>query len=112
MRRGLPRNIRHDCVSLSVFAQAEADDFNIYSDVTPDKWYYEDIKYVHEKGIMNGVGDGKFAPNSTLTFRQFYTILYRAAGSPEALDYIAEHGITYESVLADMERARLSAKGK
>ena len=30
----------------------------------------------------------------------------------EALEYIAEHGITYESVLADMERRRLSGGRK
>ena len=35
-----------------------------------------------------------------------------AAGSPEALEYIAEHGITYESVLADMERRRLAGGRK
>ena len=39
-------------------------------------------------------------------------LLEGAAGSSEALDYIAEHGITYESVLADIKRRQLSSGRK
>ena len=37
---------------------------------------------VCEKGLMNGVGDGVFAPDGTVTRGQIVTILYRAAGEP------------------------------
>lgn len=32
-----------------------------------------------ETGVVNGVGNGKFAPNATLSLEQLITILYRYA---------------------------------
>lgn len=57
-----------------------------FSDVMIKKenWKYESIKYVNEKGIMNGIsGTSWFEPNSQLTRAMFATVLYRMAGSPE-----------------------------
>ena len=46
-------------------------------------WALDAIKYVYEKGLMNGVEDDKFAPNATLTRGMLVTVLYRMAGAPE-----------------------------
>ena len=54
-----------------------------FTDVKDGKWYYDNVKYVYENGIMNGVTGTKFDPNGTLTRGMCATIIYRMAGSPE-----------------------------
>ena len=56
---------------------------NPFADVKDGIWYYDTVKYVTENGIMNGVEEGKFAPDNTLTRAMLVTILYRVEGSPE-----------------------------
>jgi hypothetical protein len=55
-----------------------------FKDVTPSDAFYNDVKYVFENGIMNGVTTTEFAPNSTLTRGMIVTILYRVEGKPAA----------------------------
>jgi hypothetical protein len=38
-----------------------------FVDVQPDAWYYEDVKYAVENGIINGKTENLFAPASSLT---------------------------------------------
>ena len=45
-------------------------------------WFYNDVRYVYEKGIMDGTGADRFSPNAPLTRAMIVTILYRMAGSP------------------------------
>ena len=54
-----------------------------FTDVKDGKWYYDNVKYVYENGIMNGVTDTKFDPTGTLTRGMCATIIYRMAGSPK-----------------------------
>ena len=54
-----------------------------FTDVPPaGNWAHAGIDYCVANGLMNGVSDTEFAPESTTTRAQFATILYRAAGSP------------------------------
>lgn len=53
-----------------------------FSDVHSNAWYYDDVVYVYEAGIMLGVSDTKFAPNASLTRAEVVTVLYRLEGSP------------------------------
>lgn len=57
---------------------------NPYSDVSSNNWYYEAVQYVTEKGLMEGIGGGLFAPNTELNRAMLVTILYRLEGQPEA----------------------------
>ncbi len=43
-------------------------------------WSFAYINYVSQRGIMDGVGDGKFNPNGTLTLAQALTIAVKVAG--------------------------------
>lgn len=52
----------------------------------PAPWYHEAIDYMVDAGLMNGVGDKKFAPNGTMTRGMIVTVLYRMAGSPEVTE--------------------------
>lgn len=45
-------------------------------------WAEEAILYVYEKGLMNGVGNGRFDPKGTLNRAALVTILYRLEGKP------------------------------
>lgn len=53
-----------------------------FLDVTKSDWFYEDVAYVYENGLMNGVGEGLFGPNATTTRAMVVTILYRLEGEP------------------------------
>ena len=54
-----------------------------FEDVSQDDWFYDAVLYVCGKGLMDGVGDNLFAPNSTTTRAQLVTILYRMEGEPD-----------------------------
>lgn len=45
-------------------------------------WYYDSIKYVYSNGMMVGIGDTKFSPDTTTTRGMIVTILYRLEGEP------------------------------
>ena len=51
-----------------------------FYDVTVRDWYYNAVKYVYEKGLLDGVDVGVFAPNDTLTRAMVWTIIARAEG--------------------------------
>ena len=57
---------------------------NSFADVKEADWFYDAVKYVQEKGLMNGVGDTAFGPHGTTTRGMIVTILYRLEGTPAA----------------------------
>lgn len=54
-----------------------------FVDVSKTDWFYNDVKYVWQHDIMNGVSDTKFAPETKMTRAMFVTVLYRLEGSPD-----------------------------
>ncbi len=54
-----------------------------FPDVAEGDWFYDTVRYAYETGLMDGVGDSLFAPNSETTRAQLVTILYRLEGEPE-----------------------------
>lgn len=59
--------------------EPEVSDFPFY-DVSTSAWYYDAVKYVYDKGLMDGVDDHEFAPDATLTRAMVWTILARMEG--------------------------------
>lgn len=53
-----------------------------FSDLTPGAWYEEGVRYVVGEGIMEGTGDGTFAPAKEMTRAELVTTLWRLAGKP------------------------------
>lgn len=53
-----------------------------FGDVKSGDWFYNDVKYVYDKGMMAGTAADVFAPNATTTRAMIVTILYRLEGSP------------------------------
>ena len=53
-----------------------------FTDVNAGDWFYNNVQYVYENGLMNGVSETEFAPNENVTRGMFVTILYRMGGEP------------------------------
>ena len=56
---------------------------NPFADVKTGDWFYDDVKYVNVKGLMNGTADDMFSPDAPLTRGMIVTILYRLEGEPD-----------------------------
>ncbi len=54
-----------------------------FRDVDVDDECYDDVIYVYEKGLMNGVTENKFAPDAALERAMLVVILYRLEGQPD-----------------------------
>ena len=65
-----------------------------FSDVADSAWYAKPIIWATEKGIVNGVGDGKFAPNDPVTREQLAKMLYFYAGQPEVSNELTDFADT------------------
>lgn len=50
-----------------------------FSDVRRGQWYSEAVSWAAKNGIVTGVGDNKFEPDTQITREQIATILYRYA---------------------------------
>lgn len=53
-----------------------------FNDVNAGDWFYDYVEYVYNNGIMDGVDNGVFSPNTETTRGMVVTILYRLAGEP------------------------------
>ena len=51
-----------------------------FTDVPAGSWYEDAVKYVSEKGLMNGTSRNGFSPNATTTRGMIVTILARVEG--------------------------------
>ncbi len=56
--------------------------WNPFTDAGSGDWYYEDVLYVYNRGLMEGTGEHSFSPDGAVTRGQIVTILWRLAGSP------------------------------
>ena len=53
---------------------------NGFDDVASSDWFADAVKYVTDKGLMNGTGSDKFSPSATTTRAMLMTVLARYAG--------------------------------
>ena len=56
-----------------------ADD-SIFTDISTNDWFYEDVKNMYLQGIILGFDDGTFRPYSLISYAQVMTILCRLGG--------------------------------
>ena len=70
--------------------EPEAENENIFSDVADHSWYTEAVNWAAKNKIVEGVGGGRFAPDSSVTRAQFVTILHRLNGKPEMVNPVDE----------------------
>ena len=76
---------------------------NPFTDIHKNDWFYDSVKYAYENGLMKGVSNTEFAPQSDITRAMFVTVLYRIENEPQtaAAAFIdIESGSYYEKAVA------------
>ena len=64
-----------------------------FADVPSGSWYYDDIAYVYDTGLMTGLTATTFGPNLSTTRGMIVTILWRMENEPAA-----KHGCPFADV--------------
>ena len=64
-----------------------------FADVPSGSWYYDDIAYVYDAGLMTGLTATTFGPNLSTTRGMIVTILWRMENEPAA-----KHGCPFADV--------------
>lgn len=70
-------------------SQAQIEDQNLlisFEDVKPEEWFYDDVVYVVDEGIMQGNAPNLFSPNAYTTRAQAVLALHRLCGMPEVIN--------------------------
>ncbi len=86
-------------------AFAAGSDPDAFSDVTPDAWFYNDVMTVKTKGLMAGISDTEFDPDSSVTRAMLASVLYRLSDEPDCGDVTlsfddVQSGTWYEKPVA------------
>ena len=68
-----------------------------FKDVKESDWFYEAVSYAVENGLMSGMSEDIFAPNTPLTREMLAVVLYNVEGQPEGTGVNA-----FTDVKADM----------
>ena len=68
--------------SVTVYATFEEVNYDHFTDVPKDSWYYDAVYYVYDHDIMDGVGNRTFNPYGDLSRAMIVTTLYRLEGEP------------------------------
>lgn len=55
-----------------------------FKDVKETDWFYEAVSYAVENGLMSGMSEDIFAPNTPLTREMLAVVLYNVEGQPES----------------------------
>lgn len=56
-----------------------------FTDVNPNSWFYDEVRFAYENGLMGGDGyPTVFNPDGKTTRAMLVTVLYRLEGEPEA----------------------------
>ncbi|MBQ2768025.1 MAG: S-layer homology domain-containing protein [Clostridia bacterium] len=94
-----------DCTTLWLFDQGVSANLHLYAgwkertdsgtvvtlpfaDVPPESWFYDSVCYVYRIGLMNGVSDTLFSPDSGASRAMIVTILWRLEKSPVAVSAV------------------------
>lgn len=75
---------REHTIAASFQAEDQCPAWNPFTDVKEGAWYYDSVKYVYERGLMNGTGKTTFSPDLSTTRGMIVTILWRLEQEPES----------------------------
>ncbi len=57
---------------------------NPFADVREENWFYDDVLFAYEQGLLRGMSENMFVPQTASTRAQIAAIFYRREGSPAA----------------------------
>lgn len=72
-----------------------------FTDVRESDWFYKAVSYAVEHGLMSGMGDGTFSPNTPLQREMFATVLWNLEGNPAPKDVAPFLDVTSDKYYAD-----------
>ncbi len=58
-----------------------------FADIASDAWYYESVSKAYAGGLISGMSDTEFSPESSVTGAQLITMLYRTDGNKTSSEY-------------------------
>ncbi len=90
----IPKNAFDGCTSLDPAVIEELCWEKPFTDIFPQDPYYNAVKFVHQNGLMNGVSDYQFAPDTGMTRAMFVTVLGRLA---EMQDFYTDENLVWVS---------------
>ena len=61
---------------------------NPFTDVPENDWFFDDVKFVYQNGLMNGTSSTTFSSDGTTSRGMIVTILWRMTGSLDMKDEI------------------------
>ena len=70
----------------TVYAGWEEIKENPFTDVSESDWFFNDVKFVYQNGLMNGTSGTTFSPYGTTTRAMVATTLWRMEGESDATD--------------------------
>ena len=62
---------------INVYTLAHDTAPTIFTDVTPDDWWYDGVMYSFDAGYVSGLGNGSFGPEYRLPLYELAALLYR-----------------------------------
>lgn len=74
---------------------------NPFTDVKEDAWYYDAVMALTEQGVIQGMTETTFEPETKLTRAHVVTMLYRMAGEPESSAKIPFTDVPEDAYYAD-----------
>lgn len=74
----------------------------LFTDVLESQWYYDDVRFVVENGLFQGVSETKFEPANTMERGMMTTVLHRLAKEP---------AISYSPLFTDVPDNKWYTKG-
>ncbi len=80
-----------------------------FNDLDVNAWYHDGVHWALENGVMNGMGNKRFAPNTAASRAMIVTMLWRMEGSPRV-----DYELTFRDVATDQwytEAIRWAARG-
>ncbi len=77
-----------------------------FIDIDRNAWYHDGIHYAVEKGMMNGMGENTFEPDTAMNRAMLLTILWRLEGEPAV-----QNGVKFTDVADGMWYSKAIAWG-
>ncbi len=97
------------CAMLSQALDVTTSAEGYFTDVSSQRWYAGAVNTMASMGLVNGVGDGTFNPNGTMTQEEFITIMGRLAAFLNFNAYEYANSLSQEDLAADERYAGLSS---
>ncbi len=111
---------------------AVTDDVLPFCDVAPGLWFYQDVRYLYERGVISGGAGYEYAPDGVLAPSEALQLLYNLAGKPaieadeapgagepaerlwyaDAVEWAAASGVAPEAAESELDASPALTKGE